>query len=67
MKMEKIKKFQLINSSTIVVKLQAKSCVGFYFVFPLSQQEQQEQEQEEQEPSPKPIQRGCTRSLKFDS
>ena len=43
----------LNNRSDFIVKLQAKSCLGVDFAFPLSQQEQQQQEQEEQEPSPK--------------
>ena len=55
-----------------IVKLQAKSCLGVDFVFPLSQQEQEQQQQEQEqpqqeEPPPKSIRRGCTISLKFDT
>ena len=57
----------LNNRSDFIVKLQAKSCLGVDFAFPLSQQEQQQQEQEEQEPPPKSIRRGCTIRLKFDT
>ena len=55
-----------LQTTDNVVKLQAKSCLGVDFVFPLSNQ-LEKQQQEEQEPSPKSTRRGCTRSPKFDT